>query len=723
MEKSEKNLLDSLNKDQKLAVVFNDSPLRIIAGAGSGKTRVLVHKIAYLIQKMNVKPYQILAVTFTNKAANEMKERIKTLVDNHESEPLISTFHALCVYILRRDIDVLKYPKNFTILDVADQFDILKNIYEKFDINKIDITLTSMINYISFHKINKTPIEVLETEDNSEDDRIKLKIYLEYNEILKKLALLDFNDLLLKTQELFEKFPEIKLKWSRRFKYILVDEFQDTSPIQYEIIKTLAQNHNLTIVGDPDQTIYSWRGANVNLILDFHKDFENAKTINLNLNYRSTEKILKHANSLIHFNKKRLEKDLVAYTKQGQEVIFHHALSPELEARWVVDKIKWLISIEKAKLSEISIIYRANFYSKNFEDALLRESIHHQVHGGEKFYERSEIKNALSYIKLLVSDSDLAFQRILNIPQRSIGNIYRNKILDYCDESNLSIFQAINNHLEDLPVSSNIREKLFDLIFKINKYQKIINENNVQVSVDEFFADIKYYDYLANEDTFKNGKVDNVKELLIIISNWFRNNPKKTFQDYFEEISLVPNASQEDDKNTVSLMNIHNCKGLEFSYVFLVGLSEEILPSKKALENDFDDSNLEEERRLAYVAITRAKKMLFLTDSDGYLFGNFKTQKKTSRFIGEMGIVLENENQKTMEQYMNSVLLNKQVDLMKDYQTNNDDIFVGDKIVHKVFGEGIVLEESLGQITVLFTNKKQPKTLLKNHASISKIIN
>lgn len=726
-EQKKEPLLDNLNKEQKIAVIHNKGPLRIIAGAGSGKTRVLIHKIAYLIKRMQVEPYKILAVTFTNKATNEMKERIKNMVPGSESEPKISTFHALCVYILRREIEILGYPTTFTILDSADQYDIIRNIYQKLDVSKYDITLRSMSNYISYHKINKTSEEEMKSENDAEFSQLKFKIFKEYKNTLKELGSLDFNDLLILTYDIFKNNPEISQKWSKRFSFILVDEFQDTSPLQYKIIKILAKNQNLTIVGDPDQTIYSWRGANVNLILNFHKDFPSAKTINLNLNYRSTEKILNYANSLIKFNKKRLPKDLIANNKGGSEVFFQHSFSSELEAKWVAQNIRHLIDNEDAKMSEIAIIYRANFYSKNFEDALLRQNIYHQVYGGEKFYERKEIKDAISYLKLFFSDSQISFQRILNVPSRSIGNTYREKITDFCEKNNLTFFEAIDKFSQDIVIPKNPKNQLIELVDKIKDYRKLINKENFQDLAEEFFSEIHYYDFLKKEDTSKAGKVENVKELLNIMKNWFKRNPEKSFESYFEEIALATDVINGEKASGVSLMNIHNCKGLEFDYVFLVGLSEEILPSKKSLENDFNDLNLEEERRLAYVAITRAKKKLFLSDAEGYLFGDFKTKKKTSRFIKEMGIEFNDSKKESFDNYVNDVLLGDDKNILqnkikKQYHVDNNDIFIGDKITHKVFGEGVVVDEMLGQITVAFVNKKGTKTLLKNHASITKII-
>ncbi|EFF41331.1 ATP-dependent helicase [Mycoplasmopsis alligatoris] len=717
MIKNKVNLLKDLNPEQKLAVQYFDSHLRIIAGAGSGKTKVLTRKIAYLINEMAILPRQILAVTFTNKASNEMHQRIAQYCSGEMNKLNVFTFHGLCVHILRREAEKLGYKQDFQIIDESDKTLIIKNIYKRFGITPHEVSYSSIIQHISWAKNAGMNVEdVAKSLNLSTDDYIP-KIYNHYTNYLVEKGYLDFDDLILKVEYLLENNSDVAKKWSNYFSHILVDEFQDTSSSQYHIVQKLCnENTHLTIVGDPDQTIYNWRGANVNLILDFDKEYPDSKTIVLNHNYRSTKNILDAANMLIKHNKNRYSKDLIANNHVGEEIEFYHGFSMEAEARWVVQKINELRK-KKIQLKNIAILYRSNYYSRAFEEELLGESISHKIFNGTKFFQRSEIKDALAFLRVIYDGSDIALERIINVPTRGIGEVTLAKIKKEANNLNISLHDYLINHFKVMPINKNvIKNKIFPFLKIIVKYKSALMKNPINVVLNKMLEDLEFYKQIKQDQNLSGTATDNVQELIRSIAAWEEKNPDKGIKEYLELVSLLSASDEYDtEPNYVSLMTVHSAKGLEFDNVFVVGLTERIFPNYKALDsNNFLSSSdgLEEERRLAYVAMTRARNKLFISDSRGYLMDT-KEKKEPSRFIKEMGIKLEN--------YIvdkNTFTSEIEIGAPVDNELTSDKIVKGDVISHTTFGEGIVLEVNNGEIIVEFIINKKIRTLNKNHKSL-----
>lgn len=712
------SLLDDLNEQQREAVQYFDTSLRIIAGPGSGKTKVLTRKVAYLINDLGITPNKILAVTFTNKAANEMSERIRQYCDADTNKLNINTFHALCAKILRIEYLSAELNSDFLIIDEIDKKDILANVYKELNISKSQITFSNMIQKISWYKNTKVTLEELAKEMRiSIDDPIILAIK-SYERELSTKRMVDFDDLIIHVENLFDKHPEIAKKWSEKFSFILVDEFQDTSVSQYNIVKKLINNDtHLTIVGDPDQTIYNWRGADVNLILDFHKDFTNAKTVVLEKNYRSTKKIVNSANQLIVHNKKRYVKDLVTDNEIGNDIEFFHAFNMEAEARWVIQKINELKK-NKIQLKNIAILYRSNFYSRPFEEALIKENINHKIFNGVKFFQREEIKNAIAFLRILYDGSDLAFERIINVPSRGIGEVALEKCIEIAKNNKKTLFNTFIQDYKTLPFRANIiREKIYPFLRSIRIHSIWLKSEKRKRKISEvlklFLEDIGYMKSIESITNLRGSALDNVNELIESIKTWEEQNPDKGVKEYLEMVSLLSSSDEFDSgTNYVSLMTVHSAKGLEFDNVFIVGMSENIFPSVRS-NNDSNPELIEEERRLAYVAITRARKRLFISDSRGIVLGT-RIDKSPSRFITEMGINIE-KFILVKDDYASF-----DTDLIND-DHYNDNIIVGDFISHNTFGEGEVLEVNNSDIIVSFVNDNKTRTLRKNHPAIKLI--
>ncbi len=699
-------ILDGLNSSQKKAVMHIKGPLRVLAGAGSGKTKVLTHKIAYLV-KQGVHPSKILAVTFTNKAAQEMKNRAVNLIGEKANQSLLSTYHSMCVRILRQDINSLGKARNFNIIDTLDQKQILRPIYKKFEVSSKTMPASHMIEFISRNKSNLVTPEMLLDETESDGDIIKAKMYREYLDITNRSNSLDFDDLLIEVYKLFKDHKEVRDKWSNKFQYILVDEFQDTSWIQYEIIKYLAHHNNFTIVGDPDQTIYTWRGAQVKLILNFDKDFKKSKTITLEENYRSTKNILIAANKLISFNKNRLPKKLSSNKSIGVPISFHHAYSPEAEAKWVVQKI---LDLQKSKiqLKNIAIFYRANYLSRTLEQALVLANVPYKIYGDVKFYERQEVKDAIAFLKVINNGDEVALQRIINIPARKIGATALSKLNDFAVEKKLTLFNCIQQHYTSIPVTPAQRNSIGILFNLFIKYKQALKTNPISKVISKFLIEVGY---IGSLNQFKEQqRIDNINELTRTISFWEKSNPDKTIDDYLQEIALI---TAQDNLNefqaSVTLMTIHTSKGLEFDNVFLIGASEGVFPNSRAITAGGD--SIEEERRLAYVAITRARERLYVSDSKGYSIDH-RTMKRPSRFISEMGLDM---GKFTKELLVEGVFeKNYNSDKVVKLKTN-------DKIKHAVFGEGVITKIEGMMAHIAFKHPHGKKVLMKNHKSIKKV--
>ncbi|WP_029905662.1 ATP-dependent helicase [Mycoplasmopsis opalescens] len=716
-------LLSELNKEQHEALLYFDGPLRIVAGAGSGKTRVLTRKIAYLVTELGIDENSILALTFTNKAAKEMAARVEYYLEHKYEKVEITTFHSICAKILRKEAIHLNLNPDFQIIDDADKKQILSRIFRANDIDAQEMSFNRVINTISWAKglqLNSFDLYEKLMEEEPENEAANKKfasIFESYNEQLEADQCLDFDDLIIKTHSLFTRFPEVATLWSRKYSHILIDEFQDTSATQYEIVKALSKSGaQITIVGDPDQTIYGWRGADVNLILNFDKDFTNTKTILLNTNYRSTKTILDAANKLISHNKKRFLKELTTENPQGESIEFNHAFSIESEARWVVQKINEL-KRNKIQLKNIAIFYRSNYYSRQFEEELTRENINYKVFNGTKFFQRREVKDALAFLRVIYDGSEVSLLRIINVPSRNIGEVNLNKIIEFAREQNKPLFQTLIDSYKELPVKIDVKRKLVDFLNNILRSRKALKNskvNPIHLVLSDFLTKIGYFEHLKDDVLLKGTGADNVNELIRSIKRWQEMNPEKTLKDYIEYVSLLSAGDDFDNStNYVTLMTIHGSKGLEFDNIFIVGLSDKIFPHVKSLEKNKPDL-AEEERRLAYVAVTRAKHRLFLSDSRGYYVGT-NEHKQPSRFIKEMGIDI---NKFILHQGEVGINFSDMTD-EKEIKNLNKNILPGDIISHSFFGEGQVLEVFNDTIVATFPNKGDKiYTLAKNHPSI-----
>lgn len=709
-----------LNQKQKKAATYLNSHLRIIAGAGSGKTRVLTYRIAYLIEEIGIDPSSILAITFTNKAANEMKKRVESILGLNSLGTLICTIHSLCVRILRNHIRVLGYPSHFIIMDEEDQKALLKNIFKELNIDSKVLSYKSCINFISSYKMARiNPSKAKEFCSNYPVDLKKAEIYSVYEKYKEEHYMLDFDDLLLKTLEIFENHPVILEKWQKKFQFIHVDEFQDVGEIDYELVRLLSGKSTLCVVGDPDQTIYSFRGSDVNYILDFDKDYKNTKTIILDQNYRSTKNILEISNNLIRKNKNRLEKDLFSELEEGAKIIHYSGIDEDSEAEFITSKIEEIISkVEGVNYHDFAILYRANYLSRPIEQKLIKKQIDYRIFGGLKFFSRKEIKDALSYIRLMVNSDDLSFERIINVPSRGIGNKTLEKIKMCALNTGLSCYEVISLYGNDLGFSPKVKKELKVFISAIEK-AKHSNKGLPEV-LEILLKDLGYIEMLKNDQD--DNRIMNLQELQNSLAEYVKNNPEiATFENYLQDIALYTSTDDINDEEYVSLMTIHMAKGLEFNYVFVVGMSEDIFPSFRSLTEDGDDG-LEEERRLAYVAFTRAKKVLYLTDSQGYSYIS-KSPKITSRFIDEIGTdKVEHSGNPSKFKTKNFI---KMTPSLKDMIGDNhvEEWKNGDFVHHDIFGQGIVLRVEGKMIDVAFAAPHGIKTLMSNHKAVKKLLN
>lgn len=708
-----------LNKNQKEAATYLDSHLRIIAGAGSGKTRVITYRIAYLIDEIGVDPRKILAITFTNKAANEMKERVVDLLGVHALGSLICTIHSLCVRILRQHINVINYPSNFTIMDEEDQKALIKKIYNQLQIDAKTISIKSMIATISNYKMaDITPEKALEFAGSFQGEIKKAKVYKEYLEYQENHFLLDFDDLLLKTVYIFENYPDVLEKWQYRFQYIHVDEFQDVGNIEYRLVKLMSDKAITCVVGDPDQTIYSFRGANVNYILDFDKDFKPCKTIILNQNYRSTGNILNISNCLIRKNQNRLEKELFTEATGGGEVIHYTAKNEQDEAEYICSEIEKIINdVDGVNYRNFAILYRANYLSRTIEQCLISHGIDYRIFGGLKFFSRKEIKDALSYLQLVCNGEDLAFERIINVPSRGIGKKTMENIQAVAKNNHVSLYEALTLFSDQIKLSSKAKKEIRILVAAIEKARQ--SNLPLHEMFENLMNDIGYIEML-NKNLEEN-RIDNIHELQRSIYEFENQNPDLAMiENYLQEIALYTDSDDNDDSQYVSLMTIHMAKGLEFDYVFVLGLSEGIFPSFRALSES--DEGIEEERRLAYVAFTRAKKQLYLTDSEGFSFVT-DSPKISSRFVEEIG----KEGIKhlgTRPRFKTSNYIN--TNLSKDELVGNNQVSdwaSGDFVIHDTFGKGVVVKVNGNTLDIAFELPAGLKTLMAGHKALKKLTN
>ncbi|MCR5300081.1 MAG: UvrD-helicase domain-containing protein [Erysipelotrichaceae bacterium] len=716
--------ISTLNRNQKESVLCDDKYLRIVAGAGSGKTRVLTMRIAHLIEDEGVPGYRILAITFTNKAANEMKERIRRMIPDETSQPWISTIHSLCVRILREDIQTMGWPRNFTVMDADDQKTVLKEAYKKLNIDAQRYPYGSLLDYISNNKTAEISVEYAYTLAGSfSGEKTKAQVYEYYMKRQNELLALDFDDLILWVVRMFRKYPEVLAKWQNRYRYIHVDEFQDIDQIQYTLIKQLAGTENsLYVVGDPDQTIYTWRGADVNIIMNFTKDFPSARTITLNENYRSTEHILNGANAVIRNNKNRLEKDLFT-SRKGKEKITHYSSAGEqYEAEWIASKIRSLHQ-SGADYRSIAVLYRSNYLSRSLEKALLDARIPYIIYGGIRFYERQEVKDALCYLRMTATADDLAFQRIINRPKRGIGNKSLDAIAEAASEEGCTMFEVCAKR-EIL--GGKTGKKLKEFTDLVQKWQKEAEEKKYPVfELFEHIMEESGYRAMLDEQN-ETDRLENIKELIEDVKEFSENNPDSSLEEYLQLVSLYGDRDETLGSDFVQLMTVHSAKGLEFDTVFVSDLNEGIFPNERAMNEG--RRGLEEERRLAYVAFTRARNKLYLTEAGGYSY-MLQRVRTRSRFIDEIDPeciehlgAAANDFESGQERKLSSILFADRNASFFDRleQKGVPEFKKGEQVVHDKFGEGIVIRSENGYVDVAFGYPHGVKKLLAGHPTLKR---
>ncbi|WP_071458412.1 DNA helicase PcrA [Bacillus massilinigeriensis] len=633
-------LLKGLNPEQQKAVKTTDGPLLLMAGAGSGKTRVLTHRIGYLIVEKGVNPYNILAITFTNKAAREMRERIGGIMGGAADDIWISTFHSMCVRILRRDIDRIGFSRNFTILDSTDQQSVIKSILKeknmdpkKFDPRAILGTISSAKNELI------TPEEYSKTTGDYFANMVS-EVYTEYQKRLRKNNALDFDDLIMSTITLFQRVPEVLEYYQRKFQYIHVDEYQDTNRAQYMLVKLLAARfRNLCVVGDSDQSIYRWRGADIANILSFEKDYPNASVILLEQNYRSTKKILLAANKVIENNLNRKPKNLWTENSDGNKIVYFRADSEQGEAQFIIGKIQELIRTKGRKHSDIAILYRTNAQSRAIEEAFLKSNIEYSIVGGIKFYDRKEIKDILAYLRLISNpDDDISLQRVINVPKRAIGSTSVDKIANFAAMHDMSMFQALQS-LELIGLSPKAEKAAAEFRSLISNFTNMQEFLSVTELVEDILDKSGYREMLKAEKSIEaQSRMENLDEFLTVTKSFEDSSEDKSLVGFLTDLALVADIDRLDDDgekktDTVTLMTLHSAKGLEFPVVFLIGMEEGVFPHSRSL---MEEAEMEEERRLAYVGITRAEEELFITNAQMRTLYGRTNMNPESRFIKEI---------------------------------------------------------------------------------------
>ncbi len=633
------SIYDTLNKEQKEAVFHTEGPLLLLAGAGSGKTRCLTHRIAYLIDEMGVKPWNILAITFTNKAAGEMRERVNQLVDYGADQVWVSTFHSMCVRILRRHIDRIGFANEFTIYDTDDQKTVMKNICKRLEINTKIYKERALLGTISSAKDEL--IGVSEYELNAANDinqRTYARVYREYQETLRRNNALDFDDLIVKTVELFKNCPEILDSYQDRFLYIMVDEYQDTNTAQFELVRLLAQkNRNLCVVGDDDQSIYKFRGANIRNILDFEKYFPEAKVIKLEQNYRSTQSILDAANAVISNNERRKDKALWTERGSGELVHFRQFDSAYEEAEYIADDVCRKVRKQGAQYKDFAVLYRTNAQARLLEERMIMEGVPYNVVGGANFYARAEIKDILAYLKTIDNGrDDVAVRRIINIPKRGIGAVSVEKIEDYAQMRDVSLYDAMELADEIMSLGKTAA-KIRPFVQLIRELRKASSELTIAELIQEIVEKIQYAQYLQdNDDESAEDRIANVDELITKAVAYQEMHDEANLTEFLAEVALVADIDKvEDDDNRVLLMTLHSAKGLEFPHVYLAGMEDGLFPGQAAIWTN-DQEDIEEERRLAYVGITRAMNDLTLTCARSRMIRGETQYNPVSRFVREI---------------------------------------------------------------------------------------
>ena len=704
------NMLDKLNERQKEAVLATEGPVLVLAGAGSGKTTVLVNRIAYMISEKHIRPWNILAITFTNKAAREMKDRIERLLGDTAKDMWIGTFHSVCVRILRSCIDLLGYSRDFVIYDTADTKTVMKECLRELDIDEKSFPVRNVLSIISNAKNDLMDAATFENVYKS-DYRMSIiaKIYYRYQTKLRKNNAVDFDDIILNTVKILSENPDVLSKYQDKFQYILVDEYQDTNNSQYLLINLLAQaNRNLCVVGDDDQSIYKFRGANIGNILNFEDDYSDVQKITLDQNYRSTQNILDAANSVISNNKGRMGKSLWTSNGDGNKVFVYTGTNEYDEARYIARQIKKHFD-EQGSFSDCAILYRTNAQSRVIEEMLMRESVPYKVLSGLRFYDRKEIKDIIAYLRVVYNpNDDVSLARIINEPKRKIGNATLEKARNIAREKETSLYDVIS-HADDYPEFKTAIKKLLGFSEIIQSLIKLKDTVTIEDLTGRILNDTGYMPALIMEDTTESKtRIENLGEFISVITEFEKNEETgNTLGEFLENISLVSDIDGYDEnEDSAVLMTIHSAKGLEFPIVFLSGLEEGLFPGMSSMESDDD---IEEERRLCYVAITRAKEQLYITKTISRTIHGKTMPTTASRFFKEIPVeyledktTLQPKVAKVMRDLgvRNAAAPKKEVYMTKGFgssvkssgSTDYSKFKAGDAVEHRTFGRGEILK-------------------------------
>ena len=706
------DILDRLNRSQTEAVTATEGYIRVIAGAGSGKTRALSHRFAFLVNEIGILPGNILCVTFTNKSANEMRQRIHNLTGDNDTG-YINTFHGFCVSVLQEESYTVQYPKSFLVLDNSDIDSMLKIIYEERGLTLRNMTFSSARDMIEIRKLYKEP-EYYQDMITMSIDQIYEKymqatetsdiIFYGYLYQEKKCFGLDYNDLIKFTLYIFENNEEIKQKWQKRLEYIMIDEFQDIDDLQYRLMCVLCGYHkNLFIVGDPDQTIYTWRGANVKYLLDFHRNFPDVQTIMMMENYRSTPEILRAANSLISKNLLRMKKDLIPTLPSGGSVLCCHGENQEKEALWMAEQIK-ILKEKGVPYKDITILYRAHYLTRSIEQVFLKEEIPYTIYSGVQFFGRMEIKDALSYLRMIAYRDDLSFLRIANVPKRNLGERRMKFIQEYAGENSCSLYEALCRNLDQDIFKGTKAGEFVQLIesFAANYQDRPVSE------ILSAVLDLSGYERMLRTEGNQE-RLDNLAELKQSVYEYETTcGEEAMLEHYLAHVALFSNSDAQPEHDKVKLMTVHTSKGLEFPYVFLCGMNEGIFPSRKTKTRE----GMEEERRLAFVAMTRAKKRLYLSEAKGRNLDG--SPRYPSRFILDIDQNLLEYDRKPEEGLIKEareyIELSSRCLLTDEAPSHYP---IGQKILHKIFGPGTIVDVDTEKsaYAILFDGMETPRTI------------
>ena len=747
---SEESILAGLNPQQKEAVKTTEGPLLVVAGAGSGKTSVLTRRIAYLVEEKQVLPWNILAITFTNKAASEMREREQKLLGPAANDIWMSTFHALCVRILRRDSDKIGYGRNFSIADSAEQLTLVKHIEKELNINPKMYEPRGILSAISNAKNDLLTPQAFEDSAASPFEKMAAKVYHEYQKRLKHDQIMDFDDLIMQTLVLFKKDPEVLHYYQNKFRYMLVDEYQDTNQAQYELCHELAaQYKNICVVGDADQSIYGWRGANMENIMNFENDYRDTgvQTVKLEQNYRSTGHILSAANAVIDNNRNRKKKNLWTDQGDGEKITYYRAQSGDDEAHFIISKIQEEVDDNNRSYKDFAVLYRTNAQSRTVEEAFVKSNVPYQIVGGHKFYDRKEIMDIMAYLKLVANPNDsMSFNRIINTPKRGIGRVSVDKFMDVAQGNNLSLIDAFK-HINISGISTRAAAKMSDFGAKLRDAIEYAKDHSVTGLTEKILQDFGYTDALKAEHTIEaETRLENLDEFLSVTKRFDdqyepEEDDANALSDFLAEVSLLSDQDDlENNDDQVALMTLHAAKGLEFPVVFLVGMEDGLFPLSRAL---LEDDQLEEERRLAYVGITRAKEKLFLTNAYSRMMFGRMQNNPPSRFLEEIDVDDLDMQNSVPEGVGNSAFQVQTAPFANVDERARAQVYtpkakpaggaigaekkgwnVGDQVEHKAWGHGVVTkvngEGEDMELDIAFPNKGI-KRLLAAFAPIKKV--